>query len=72
MIIAVRKDESIDKHLREWIGEKASAGGEKPAGKTAACETAGGAAAETACGKKSGLLANLGAWVKKSVNCCIE
>lgn len=57
----VRKDTSIDKHLREWIGEKTSAKTESAA-----------AQPPRPTDKKSGLLSGLGAWVKKSVNCCIE
>ncbi|MDR2268564.1 MAG: hypothetical protein LBD94_00055 [Rickettsiales bacterium] len=52
----VRKDEAIDNHLREWIGEKASSSDVPEKTET----------------RKSGLLSSLGAWVKKSVNCCIE
>jgi hypothetical protein len=62
----VQRDESLDKNLRAWIDEKKSARGDKA---VPALRTDAGA------GKKKrggGLLSGLGAWVKKSVNCCIE
>ena len=54
----VQKDESLPKPLREWIGDVATA--EKTETKPQ----------QTPANK--GLLSNLGEWVKKSVNCCIE
>jgi hypothetical protein len=63
-LAGVKKNESLDPKLREWIDEKAlpenldqNRGAQNP---------------ENPESKKSGLLSNLGAWVRKSVNCCIE
>ncbi|MDR1071729.1 MAG: hypothetical protein LBL21_03755 [Rickettsiales bacterium] len=63
-LAGVKKNESLDPKLREWIDEKAlpenlerKRGAQNP---------------ENPESKKSGLLSSLGAWVKKSVNCCIE
>jgi hypothetical protein len=60
----VKKDSSIDRHLRDWIGEKSGARNEPAAEPRAP--------APAPAGRKSGMLSGLGAWVKKSVNCCIE
>ena len=53
----VKENEEMPKPLREWVGAACDCAPEKPA---------------EAAPKKGGLLSNLGEWVKKSVNCCIE
>jgi hypothetical protein len=61
----VARDESLDPKLIEWIDGKT-----KPEIRNPKSES--NKAREISGGEKKGLLSGLGAWVKKSVNCCIE
>ncbi|MDR3208244.1 MAG: hypothetical protein LBT45_00130 [Rickettsiales bacterium] len=67
-LAGVRKDESLDSKLLEWIDGKRNIGDNVQNVTPAKAETK----SEIRDSKKGGLLSDLGAWVKKSVNCCIE
>ena len=62
---AVQKDETLHPGLRSWLGDAAAdmKPGKKSESRIPNPESRN---------KKSGLLSELGAWVKKSVDCCIE
>ena len=70
----VKKDESIPKPLREWMGTACDSGCETHDTKSEIRNPKpdNGSRVTDLGSRKEGLLSGLGAWVKKSVNCCLE
>jgi hypothetical protein len=65
----VQKDENIPKPLKEWMGDVAV---KSDTPKAAPAKAAAAPAAAVIPASGSGMMKGLGAWVRKSVNCCLE